>query len=142
MADGPQTKQPPMFRCGGVRQVGAAPNGSFAFIEMFEVSGDPLALAFPPAATTELANRIMQAGDLAMSQQRATDPRGGEQPIPPAALTTEHIVVPAPDGDTIVLTLMAGPVPLTVRLSASRSQKLRASLERCEDQIAKRGDAA
>ncbi len=135
-----ERKQPPMFRCNGVRQVGSGKDGSFAFVELVEASGSPLALAFPAAAASELANRIMQAGDLAQSQQVA---REGNQPgAAPAPLATEHIVVPAADGDTILLTLMAGPVPLVVRLSASRSQKLRASLERCEAQIANNASGA
>lgn len=135
-----EQKQPPMFRCNGVKQVGSGKDGAFAFVELVEVSGSPLALAFPAAAASELANRIMQAGDLAQQQQTA--PEAGQRGLAPAPLATEHIVVPAADGDTILLTLMAGPVPLVMRLSASRSQKLRASLERCEGQIAKSGGEA
>jgi hypothetical protein len=141
MAKETEPKQPPMFRCGAVRQVGASQDGGFAFIEMLEVSGQPLALAFPGPAATELANRIMQAGDLALAQQRAADPQTGERELAPAPLVTEHTVVPAADGDTILMTLLAGPIPLMVRLSESRSQKLRASLERCEGQITKNKSA-
>ena len=139
MAKENEQKGPPMFRCNGVRQIGAAQDGQFGYVELFEVNGDPLALAFPATAATELANRIMAAGDMAQSQKAASNPGAGERPLPPAALVTEHTVVPAENGDTILMTLMAGPVPLMVRLSTSRSEKLRASLERCESQMAGTG---
>ena len=44
---------------------------SVQYVELFDVSSDPLALAFPAAAASELANRIMQAGDLAQAVRTA-----------------------------------------------------------------------
>ena len=134
--DGPHEHEaPPMFRCKGVSEIGAARDGGFGYVELTEVSNEILAVAFPPAAATELANRILSAGELAHSQEASANPEIGARPIAPAPLATEHTVVPAEDGDTILLTLMAGAIPLVVRLSKSRSEKLRASLERGEGQI-------
>ena len=133
--------KPRLFRCRGVQQIGAGQDGGFAYVEMVEVDGEVMALGFPPGAAGELANRIMSAGDLAVSQQLAAKPPT-ERQIMPAPLVTEHMAVPSEDGDTITLSLMTGPVSLVVRLSKSRSEKLRASLDRCEAQIASDGTSA
>lgn len=136
MADQTSTgDKPRLFRCRGIQQIGAGQDGGFAFVEMVEVDGEVLALGFPPEAAGELANRIMSAGDLASAQRLASKPEA-ERKTMPAPMVTEHTVVPAEDGDTALLSLMTGPTSLVVRMSKSRSEKLRASLERCEDQIA------
>lgn len=135
MADQPKAgAKPRLFRARGVQQVGSGQDGNFAFVELVEVTGEVIAVAFPPAAAAEFSNRILTAADLANAQQLKNKPPGDQQPMP-APLVTEHMAVPTPDGDTIHLSLMVGQTSLVVRLSKSRSEKLRASLERCEGQI-------
>lgn len=133
MADQPKTK-PSLFRARGVQQIGSGQDGSFAFVELVEVDGQVIAIAFPPAAATEFANRILSAADLASGQAALGKPPG-EQKMMPGPLVTDHLAVPAEDGDTVHLQLRIGEATLVVRLSKSRSEKLRASLERCEEQI-------
>ena len=134
-------KGPGTFRVRDVREIGAAPDGSFAYLELIEFSHHPMALAYAPHTAPALANRILSAAQLA-EVQRQNLASGGDQPTPFAPMVTEHTVVPAEDGDTIALTLVAGSVPFMLRLSASRSEKLRASLKSCEAQIAAADNSA
>jgi len=133
-------EQPPagkseLFRLAGIQQIGAGHDGGFAFIEMVEADGKKLALGFPPDAAAEIANRIQSAGELAMAQRQGGN-AGGQPNTMPAPLVTEHSVVPSEDGDTMLVSFMTGPSSVVVRMSRSRAEKLRASLERGESQIA------
>ena len=129
MADKKQQTKPPMFRCQAVRDVGTSPDGSISFVMVEELDGRVLTLAFPSQNAADFASRFMSAGDLgrAMAEKHA-----GKPASLPAPLATDHTVIPSGDGQTLLMTLKSGDVPMVIRLSKNRSAQLRASLEENE----------
>ncbi len=132
MADKKKTADGPMFRCKGIVDMGASADGNVAFIMLEEINGRPLTLAFPAVNAQDFASRFLTAGDLA----RATAEKAAGKPASiPAPFVTDHEAGPSGDGQTLVLTLKSSGSPLVVRMSKSRSEKVRASLEKAEGQL-------
>lgn len=129
-----------IFRCAGIRETGTFDHGKLGFVQLIEAGGTLLTVAFPPGAAPEIANRVVAAADMAEHQLAGDPGPGGKNP--PAPMVTNHQASVYADGDTIVLTLMTGSVPLALRLSKSRSEKLRASLEGLEAELGKRPASA
>lgn len=121
-----------MFRCKGIVDIGASADGSIAFIMMEEVDGRPLTLAFPSMNAQDFASRFLSAGDLA----RATGEKAaGKSTGIPAPFITDHEAGSSGDGQTLILTLKSSGSPLMVRMSKSRSEKIRASLQKAEGEL-------
>ena len=133
---GKTDRNSPLFRCVGVRSMGSGGKGGFGYVELMEQSGAMLTLAFPPQGAPELANRVLSAADLAERELAGIRPAVADGTIaPPAPLVTDQQFTISDDGDTILLTIVTGAVPLAFRLSKSRSEKLRAMLEGAEREL-------
>lgn len=128
----------PIFRCTGMDQVAASEDGKLAMVEIIEVDGRRLTISLPPEAAKVLANRFLAAADIAASRVAAGPVTLGQYRAPPAAVATDHQVQLSDDASTLVVSLRTGTSPLAVRLSASRSAKLRADLEAAEAELEKK----
>lgn len=134
MAKPAKTEIGPIFRCSGIKQTGTFEHGKFGFVQLMEAGGAMLTVAFPPRAGAELANRFAAAGEMA-EHQLAGSPGPDKETAPPAPMITDHQAVLSDDGDSIVLTVMSGTIPLAVKLSKSRAIKIRKTLEELEAKI-------
>lgn len=134
MAKAGKTEIGPIFRCSGINQTGTFDHGKLGFVQLVEAGGAMLTIAFPPRAGAELANRFAAAGDMA-EHQLAGSPGPDKEKAPPAPMVTDHQAVLSDDGDSIVLTVISGMVPLAVKLSKSRAAKVRQTLEELEAKI-------
>lgn len=120
-----------VFSARGLGRTGTLDGGKFGFVELVGTDRATLSIAFPPTGAAAIASRIVAAMEMAEHQRV-----NGEQATDTAApVITDHKVEVSASGDLLVLTLSTSTVPLTFRLSRSRSEKIRAALEAGEDKL-------
>lgn len=120
-----------VFSAQGLGRTGTLDGGKFGFVELVGADRATLSIAFPPTGAPAIASRIVAAMEMAEHQrvngEKATDTA--------APVVTDQSVEISASGDMLVLTLSTTTVPLTFRLSLSRSEKIRAALEAGEEKL-------
>lgn len=120
-----------VFSTHGLGRTGTLDGGKFAFVELVGADKATLSIAFPPTGAAAIASRIVAAMEMAEHQRV-----NGEQATDTAApVVTDQTVEVSSSGDMLVLTLSTSTVPLTFRISMSRSEKIRAALEAAEEKL-------
>ncbi len=123
---------PKTFRCTGIKIGGATDDGSLAFVELIEVSGQHMTVFCPPEGIMEITNRLQAAADLALSRRSSTKFVPGEFQAPLAPGLTDYKCEPSDDAKSLVLSLTTGTAKLFVSVPRGESPKLRAALEDAE----------
>lgn len=120
-----------VFSTHGLGRTGTLDGGKFAFVELVGADKATLSIAFPPTGAAAIASRIVAAMEMAEHQRV-----NGEQATDTAApVVTDQTVDVSSSGEMLVLTLSTSTVPLSFRISRSRSEKIRAALEAAEEKL-------